>query len=207
MINKYPLNENSKSLKLATEPPENPILKEKRDANLPKPSHKSLHWEIKLGLRGGNRASRKKFRARDTCQGSSEPHRCLTWASAARGTWRPPANLRPAEKGASPPQATGAVPRRRGGNSNPDTKEGGSLGMWLLPSGCTCSRAGAGRHSRFRYCGYFKSSRVADRSDTSPPAPILLPHRNKGSLSALGPRSIQNPPAGPAGTSRPRARK
>lgn len=40
MINKYPLNENSKSLKLATEPPENPILKEKRDANLPKPSHK-----------------------------------------------------------------------------------------------------------------------------------------------------------------------
>lgn len=61
MINKYPLNENSKSLKLATEPPENPILKEKRDANLPKPSHKSLHWEIKLGLlRGGNRASRKK---------------------------------------------------------------------------------------------------------------------------------------------------
>ena len=36
-INKYPLNENSESLKLAIEPPENPILKEKGDANLPKP--------------------------------------------------------------------------------------------------------------------------------------------------------------------------
>lgn len=126
---------------------------------------------------------------------------------AARGTWRPPANLRPEEKGASPPQATVAVPRRRGDHSNPDTKEGGSLGLWLLPSGCTCSRAGAWRHSGLRRCGYFKSSRVADRSGSSRPAPILLPHRNKGSLSASGPQSIQNPPAGPAGTSRPRAGK
>lgn len=42
MVINYSLSQNSESLKLATEPPENPARAEKRGANLPKPVQKVL---------------------------------------------------------------------------------------------------------------------------------------------------------------------
>lgn len=104
----------------------------------------------------------------------------------------------------SPPRADLAVPGRRGaarpsGDPNPDTKEGGPLGL-LLPRQALHPGASP---APLRGCPGCKTSRAAGRPDSSPPAPAAARSGNKASaftrhrrLSASDPRSSQT--RGPA---------
>ncbi|XP_073756981.1 uncharacterized protein [Callorhinus ursinus] len=100
MIINYSLSQNSESLKLATEPPENPARAEKRGANLPKPVQKQ--WGLPKGNAG--------IRARP--QDKSEPHRCTSRASAVRGASRPPETSDP-RRDRRHPRGQTTVPDRR----------------------------------------------------------------------------------------------
>lgn len=105
MVINYSLCQNSESLKLATEPPENPARAEKRGANLPKPVRKVLLGKAALqgqtgksrwgwgwgwgwgGKQWGLPKGNVGIRARP--QDKSGPHRCTSRASAVRGASGP----------------------------------------------------------------------------------------------------------------------